>query len=74
MNFLKYTDFRNNSKEYLDKVENGDSFIIIRKGKPVAKITPFQQEVQGWKREHVKIKLNGKKDTLEYILQERNKG
>jgi antitoxin (DNA-binding transcriptional repressor) of toxin-antitoxin stability system len=37
MNFLKFTDFRNNSKEYLDKVENGDSFIIIRKGKAVSK-------------------------------------
>ena len=74
MNFLKFTDFRNNSKEYLDKVENGDSFIIIRQGKPVAKIIPFNNETQGWKREHVKIKLRNKKDTLDYILQERSEG
>lgn len=74
MNFLKYTDFRNKSKEYLDKVENGDSFIIIRKGKPVARIIPFHQEIQGWKREHAKITLKGKKDSLEYIQQERNEG
>jgi len=74
MNFLKITDFRNNSKEYPDKVENGDSFIITRKGKAVSKIIPFNQETRGWKREHVTIKLRNKKNTLEYILQERSEG
>ena len=72
LNYLKFTDFRNNSKEYLDRIENGDSYIIIRKGKPVAKIIPFNEIVPGWKREHVRIKLKNNKDTLEYILQERN--
>lgn len=71
---FRLTDFRNNSKEYPDKVENGDSFIIIRKGKPVANIIPFNNEIQGWKREHVKIKLRNRKDTLDNILQERSEG
>jgi prevent-host-death family protein len=72
MNYLKFTDFRNHSKEYFDKVEHGSSFIIIRKGKPVAKIIPFNESITGWKRENVKIKLKTAKNTLDYISQERN--
>ena len=74
MKIINFTDFHNNSKEYLDKVENGDSFIIIRKGKPVAKIIPFNNETQGWKREHVKIKLRNRKNSFDYILQDRSEG
>ena len=72
MNYLKFTDFRNKSKEYFDKVERGSSFIIIRKGKPIAQILPFNQMEHGWKRENKKIKLKSKKSTLDYILQERS--
>lgn len=72
MNYLKFTDFRNKSKEYFDKVEHGSSFIIIRKGKPIAKILPFNQVEPGWKRVNKKIKLKSKKSTLDYILRERS--
>ena len=72
MNFLQFTDFRNKSKEYFDKVEHGSSFIIIRKGKPVAKLTPFNETESGWKRENKKIVLKSGKSTLDYILEERN--
>ena len=72
MNYLQFTDFRNHSKEYFDKVEQGTSFIIIRKGKPVAKIIPFHEKISGWKREIKKIQLKSGKSALDYILQERN--
>ncbi|MBN1501047.1 MAG: type II toxin-antitoxin system Phd/YefM family antitoxin [Spirochaetes bacterium] len=72
MTYLQFTDFRNNSKEYFDKIENGDSFIIIRKGKPIAKLLPFRENSTGWKREIKKVKLKKSADSLEYILSERN--
>ncbi len=72
MNFLQFTDFRNNSKEYFDKVEHGSSFIIVRKGKPVAKLIPFNETEPGWKRENQKVVLKSGKTTLDYILEERN--
>jgi prevent-host-death family protein len=73
MNYLQFTDFRNNSKEYFDKVERGNSFVIIRKGKPVATLKPFKEEVnEGWKREIKKVKLKKCKDSSEYIISERN--
>jgi antitoxin (DNA-binding transcriptional repressor) of toxin-antitoxin stability system len=42
MKIINFTDFHNNSKEYLDKVENGILY-YNRKGKPVAKIIPFNK-------------------------------
>lgn len=72
MNYLKFTDFRNNSKEYFDKVEHGSSFIIIRKGKPVAKIIPFDESNPGWKRNNIKVKLKTSKSTLDFLLDERD--
>jgi antitoxin (DNA-binding transcriptional repressor) of toxin-antitoxin stability system len=73
MNYLKFTDFRNKSKEYFDKVEHGSSFVIIRKGKPVATLKPFREDSsEGWKREIKKVKLKRSKDSSEYIVSERN--
>jgi prevent-host-death family protein len=73
MNFLQFTDFRNKSKEYFDKVEHGSSFVIIRKGKPVAKLIPFNENETGpgWKRENKRVVLKSGKPTLDYILEER---
>ncbi|HNV49192.1 MAG TPA: type II toxin-antitoxin system Phd/YefM family antitoxin [Spirochaetota bacterium] len=72
MQYLKFTDFRNRSKEYFDKVERGSSFIIIRKGKPVAKIVPFGETGAAWKREPKRITLKTGTTTLDYIMHERN--
>lgn len=58
MKYLQYTEFRNKSKSYIDKVEEGEEYIVIRKGKPVARIIPFEKENQkGWKRSIQKVKL-----------------
>ncbi len=71
MEYVKFTQFRNKSKEYFDQVEHGNSFIIIRKGRPVARLVPFGNVEQGWKRENRKITLKTKKTTLDFILLER---
>lgn len=73
MEYIKYTDFKNKSKDYIDRVQEGHDFIIIRKGKPVARLIPFNvDQPQGWKRNIKKITLKSKKTTLDYIQEERN--
>ena len=72
MEYLKFTTFRNHSKEYFEKIEAGESYIIIRKGNPVAKIIPFRNREKGWKRNIKKIKVKSNKTTLDYILSERS--
>jgi antitoxin (DNA-binding transcriptional repressor) of toxin-antitoxin stability system len=73
MQYLQFTDFRNNSKLYFDLIEKGSSFIIIRKGKPIAQISPFSKmKIKGWQRKIQKVSPKGDKTTLEYIEAERN--
>jgi len=73
MTYLQFTEFRNHSKEYFEKIEEGEAFIIIRKGRPVAKILPFIQKTQGWKRDVSRIKLRKtNKTTIDYIIEERS--
>ena len=72
MEYLQFTDFRNHSKEYFEKIEGGEGFIIVRKGKPVAKILPFEEKAQGWKRPVRRVKLKTtEKTTTDYIAEER---
>jgi len=73
MEYLQFTNFRNNSKKYFEKIQNGDSFIIIRKGVPVARILPFKENQQGWKRNVPRVKLkNEEKTTTDFLNEERN--
>lgn len=72
MKYIKYTDFRNHSKEYFEKIQSGESYIIIRKGQPAAKIIPFEDKGSGWKRDIKKIRIKSNKTTLDYILSERS--
>lgn len=73
MQFLQFTEFRNKSREFLDAVEQGSSYVIVRRGKPIAQVTPFRENVsQGWKRPHKRIKLKGTLTTTEILRQMRD--
>jgi len=73
MEYLQFTDFRNHSKKYFEKIQKGESFIIIKKGSPVARIMPFDQNIQGWKRSVSRIKLqHTTKTTNDFLTEERN--
>ncbi len=73
MEYLQFTTLRNSAKEYFDEVENGKSYVIIRKGKPIAKVIPFAENVvQGWKREVKLEKLKSGIDSSYILRQIRN--
>jgi antitoxin (DNA-binding transcriptional repressor) of toxin-antitoxin stability system len=72
MEILNYTDFRDHSKHYFDALEQGRSFIIVRKGKAVARISPYHGGEEGWKRKVQRIRLkNPSKTSLDYVMEER---
>ena len=73
MEYIQFTEFRNHSKEYFDKVEDGAGFVVIRKGRPIAQIIPFKVSLPGWKRDIRRIKLKGNVSTLDFIMNERSK-
>jgi prevent-host-death family protein len=39
--------------QIIEKVENGADFIITKRGKPVAKIIPFEQEIKMTRKEAI---------------------
>ncbi|MFO7850332.1 MAG: type II toxin-antitoxin system Phd/YefM family antitoxin [Spirochaetia bacterium] len=72
MEILNYTEFRNHSKRYFDAVEEGESFIVVRKGKAVARISPYQGSAEGWKRKVRRVSLkSSEKSALDYLVDER---
>lgn len=72
MEYVQFTALRNGAKEYFDEVEKGKSYIIIRKGKPIAKVIPFKSVEQGWKREIKMVTLRSGTDSSKYLREERD--
>ena len=72
MDYLQFTELRNSAKEYFDKVEKGKSFVIIRKGRPIAKVVPFAEPIPGWKREVKRVKLKSGIDSSVVLRQLRD--
>lgn len=72
MKFLQFTEFRNKSKEFMDAVENGQSYVIIRHGKPIANVTPFKDvAAQPWKRTPKRVTLKGSASTTDILMEMR---
>jgi prevent-host-death family protein len=72
MDYLQFTELRNSAREYFDKVEKGKSYVIVRKGKPIAKVIPFKEPVQGWKREVKPVTLRNGGDSTKILRQIRD--
>ena len=72
MEYLQFTTLRNSAKEYFDEVEKGKSFVVIRKGKPIAKVIPFVEQTQGWKRDVKPVTLRNGGDSAKILRQIRD--
>ena len=49
MDYLQFTELRNSAREYFDKVEKGKSYVIVRKGKPIAKVSLLKSQFKDGK-------------------------
>ncbi len=73
MRTITFTDFRKKASGFITEVENGETLILIRRGKPVAEISPFRDEIRripSWKKPGIKLEINGC-DLSSAILEER---
>jgi antitoxin (DNA-binding transcriptional repressor) of toxin-antitoxin stability system len=57
MTHIQLSDLRTHCKDIFDKVVAGQTFLVMRRGRPVAEILPFHEHVQrqGWKRNVKKV-------------------
>ncbi len=54
-------ELRENLEKYISQVNKGDSFIVVKRSKPVFKITPLNEETDQWETvvDFTKIKKHG---------------
>ena len=51
---ISISEARTHFGQILDRVERGEEFIITRRGKPVARIIPYERKEEGTSKELVK--------------------
>lgn len=62
MKSITFTDFRNNASGLITEVEHGETLILIRRGKPVAEIIPYSDQIRekpSWKKPGIHLQLQG---------------
>lgn len=69
-----FTEFRKKTASYFDKVENGESVIITRHGRPVAELIPttIDSHQVSWKKPALKMRIKGV-NICKAILEDREK-
>ena len=65
------TEARNNTKQYFDIVESGESVRVLRNGKPIADIVPVLTDLPSWKRRRAQPLVLDGVSVSRMILEER---
>ena len=70
---ITFTEFRKNASGLLSDVEKGETYLVLRHGKPIAEISPPSMERGGgpsWKRSGLRLTAKGA-NLSSAILEER---
>ena len=69
-----FTKFRTHAASYLDRVENGETVVITRHGRPIAEIVPPGDSIarKSWKRPALRLAIKGV-SLSRHLLAERRK-
>ena len=62
MKTVSFTEFRKNASGLFSEVENGESLLIVRHGKPIAEICPVAppgNRDQSWRKSGLRLSVKG---------------
>lgn len=62
MKTVTLTDFRSNASSMLTRVENGETLIVLRHGRPIAEVSPVikkEGSLPSWKRQALRLSVKG---------------
>jgi len=71
---IAFTEFRQNASKLITKVGQGESLVIFRHGKPVARVIPYDEKsdkIPAWKQPGPRLDIPGA-EISSAILQERD--
>jgi len=74
MIMIPFTEFRRNASGLLSRVEQGEAFLVMRHGRPIAEIgpvTPSEGRVPAWKTPGMRLVSKGARLSAA-IIQERD--
>ena len=70
MKTVNFTEFRKDASEMLTEVEQGETLIIVRHGRPIAEVSPLTDGQPSWKRPGLRLSTKGTR-LSEAIIRER---
>ena len=62
MTTVTLTEFRSHASGMLSRVENGETLLVLRHGRPIAEVTPVANQNPGqlsWKRPGLRLSTKG---------------
>ena len=59
MKTINFTEFRNHASDTMTAVEQGETFLVIRHGRPIAEISPAPSQQASWKRPALRLSTKG---------------
>jgi prevent-host-death family protein len=59
MKTIGFTEFRNHASDLMTAVENGETLLVIRHGRPIAEISPVTARQPSWKRPALRLSTTG---------------
>jgi len=74
MTTISFTEFRKNASSMMDRVERGETLLVLRHGQPIAEVSPVRQKektMPSWKNPPLRLSIKGK-GLAAAIIQERN--
>ena len=59
MKTIRFTEFRKHASKMMTAVENGETLLVIRNGRPIAEISPVTAQQPSWKRPALRLSTAG---------------
>jgi len=72
MTAISIDDFIQDYMLILEKIQKGDSFLLMKNNKPLAELIPLANQNKKWKRLINPIQLSGEISMTDFIRQERD--
>ena len=60
-NFIGFKELRENANAYISQIQKGRSFIVVRRSKPIFRISPPDESAEAWEEvvDFTKVKKGG---------------
>ena len=59
MKTINFTEFRSHASDMMTAVEQGETFLVIRHGRPIAEISPATARQPSWKQPALRLMTKG---------------